>query len=202
MNLLVRTEFLDEDEYQLIILVLYDSTRILISLRRCSFTRLSSWVASPCHTQYNTTKWNTGEAGFQLIWRQVSIYPCSSVEFTIISDVQTILTINTCTSPKILGITQNNVYRSGLKTPTISTAVSMRMTLVKFFILYLPQWQLLDFAIKQEVVIAIKIKNVCNKPSLGWPLEGFEGEFWKSWSVLTTLLAMCGGNKVLLYEAS
>ena len=37
------------------------------------------------------------------------------------------------------------------------------------------------------MAIKIKNKNVCNKPSLGWPLEGFEGEFQKSWSVLTTL---------------
>ena len=36
--------------------------------------------------------------------------------------------------------------------------------------------------------MAFKIKNVCNKPSLGWPLEGFEGEFRKSWAVFTTLL--------------
>ena len=41
--------------------------------------------------------------------------------------------------------------------------------------------------------MAFKIKNVCNKPSLGWPLEGFEGEFWKSWSVLTTLLGSFTG---------
>ena len=41
--------------------------------------------------------------------------------------------------------------------------------------------------------MAFKIKNVCNKPSLGLlqtleALEGFEGEFRKSWSVLTPLV--------------
>ena len=39
--------------------------------------------------------------------------------------------------------------------------------LVKYFILYLPQWQFLDYGIKLEVVMAFKIKNVYNKPSLG-----------------------------------
>ena len=39
--------------------------------------------------------------------------------------------------------------------------------LVKFFILYLPQWQLLDFGIKMEVVMAFEIKKMSNKPSQG-----------------------------------
>ena len=39
-------------------------------------------------------------------------------------------------------------------------------------------------------IMAFQIRNVCNKPSQGQPLEGFEGEFQKSWSVFTTLLAI------------
>ena len=52
--------------------------------------------------------------------------------------------------------------------------------------------------------MAFKVKNICNKPSLGRPSEGFEGEFRKSWSVFTTLLCsvnyqfVCVFTKVFL----